>query len=208
MLKRSVVIKPKRLKPIKWDYEIIILFTLFFCGVILGVFLVKSCDNDIRKLLTEILKNYISEKSDCSFLACFSGILFFMLFFVFSGFIFGLCAVGTPLIWLLPVIFGGISGCYVSLMLINYGIKGLFYCILVDLVVYAITTATLVKCCCESTRLSVDLFSCIAGKGNIKSNCMFNEYVLNYLVLCIPIIIGALISTFLFKVFQSLFIFA
>ena len=208
MFKKGVVIKANKIKPLKLDYETIILFSLFLCGVILGVFLIKNCDDEIKGALSTLLSNYISAKSECGFFACFSGILIFLLLFLFATFIFGLCAVGTPLVWLVPIVFGIICSGFVSLMLVNYGLKGILYCIMVDLLPYAITTATLVKCCCESTKISVNLFCCISGDNISGRKNLFLDYVLNYLILCIPIVIGALISGFLFKILQGLFIFA
>ena len=207
MFKKGVVIKAKRIKPINFDFETIILFSLFLCGVILGAFLIKNCEGEIKNALCMVIKNYISAKCDCGFIACFSGFVVFLLIFILIAFLFGLCAVGTPLVWLVPIAFGIICSGYVSLMLMNYGLKGLLYCIMVDLLPYAITTATLVKCCCESTKISVNLFSCIAGDSVLKGKNLFKEYIISYSILCIPVIIGALISTFCFKIFQGLFIF-
>lgn len=207
MFKKGVVIKAKRIKPLNLDCETVILFSLFLCGVILGAFLIKNCDDDIKNALCTLLKNLFSAKTECGFLGCFSGTVVFLLLFIILAFLFGLCAVGTPLIWLLPIAFGTVCSCYVSLMLVNFGLKGLLYCVMVDLLPYAITTATLVKCCCESTRLSVDLLACISGKNLLKNRSFFKDFVLDYLILCIPVVIGALISAFCFKIFQGLFIF-
>lgn len=208
MFKNSVVFKSKNFKKLNWDYETIILFTLFLCGVILGVFLLKNSTNEFRDFINSCLRNYISTKNQSNFFMCFSGVAVFLLVFVIIDFIFGLCAMGTPLVWIVPVCFGAISGCCFSGMFINYGLKGLLYCFLVDLPCYAITAATLVKCCCESTKMSVGLFSCIGGNSNFTSFCSFKDYLLNYLILCIPILLGALLSTVCFKIFSSLFIFA
>lgn len=208
MFKNTLVVKPKRIKPIKWDCQTIILFTLFLCGVILGVFIIKNSADDIKNALSTFISNFISAKSENSFFSCFSSVLVFIIIFITVSFLFGMCAIGTPFVWSVPVFFGVICSSYISLMLINYGIKGLFYCILVDLLPYAITTATIVKCCCESTKLSVNLFSCIAGDNAFRGKNLFKEYAINYLILCIPVIVGALISAFCFKIFQGLFIFA
>ncbi len=206
-MKKSVVIKAKRIKPLKWDYQTVVLFTLFLCGVILGVLIIKNGSEELKDLLNNCMRNYISTKNKSGFLMCFSGIVAVLLLFVFLDFLLGLCAVGTPLVWTIPIIFGIVCGCCVSCMLNIYGLKGLLYCILVDLLCYAITAATLIKCCCESTKMSVDLFMSIVG-NNYKTNCLFKEYSINYLVLCIPIIIAALLNTACFKIFAGLFIFA
>lgn len=206
-MKKSVVIKAKRIKPLKWDYEIIILFTLFLCGIIFGVFIIKNGSEELKDFLGSCLSNYISAKNKNGFFMCFSGIFAVLLVFVFFDFLFGLCAVGTPLVWIVPILFGVICGGCVSCMFNIYGLKGLLYCILVDIPCYAITAATLIKCCYESTKMSVDLFTSIVG-NNYKTNCFFKEYAINYLILCIPIVIAAIISTVCFKIFAGLFIFA
>lgn len=208
MFKRTVVLKPKKLKGSKLDCEAIILFTLFLCGIIIGVFVIKNCNDDIKNAFCTLLRNYISAKSDCGFLSCFSGTLVFLVIFVVAVFLLGMCAVGTPLVWCVPVIFGLICSGYVSLMLISYGIKGILYFVLVDLLPYAITTAVLVRCCCESTGLSVNLFTCIAGDNSFRGRNAFKEYAFSYLILCVPVIMGALISAVCFKIFEGLFIFA
>lgn len=207
MFKKSVVIKAKRIKPLKWDYETIILFTLFLCGVILGVLIIKNGSDELNNFIGSCISNYISAKNTCGYLMCFSGLLAVLLLFLFLDFLFGLCAVGTPMVWSVPIFFGITCGCCVSSMFNIYGLKGLLYCVLVDLICYAITAATLIKCCCESTRMSVELFTSIVG-NNYKTNCLFKEYAINYLILCVPIIIAALISTVCFKIFAGLFIFA
>lgn len=207
MFKKGVVLKTNRIKYSNFDCRTIILFSLFLCGFIIGIFFIKNCDNEIKDALGTLLNNYISAKCDCGFLSCFSGSLIFLILFIIVAFLLGLCAVGTPLVCLIPIIFGLICSCYVSLMLINYSFKGLLYCVMVDLLPYAITTATLMKCCCESTKISVNLFGCIAGDSVLRGKNLFKEYVLNYLVLCVPVIIGALISTFCFKIFRGLFVF-
>lgn len=207
MFKKSVVIKTKRIKPLKWDYQTIVMFTLFLCGIILGIFIIKNGSEEFRAFLNNCLSNYISTKSSSGFIVCFSGLAALLLFFVFVDFLFGLCAVGTPMVWGVPLLFGVVVGCSVSCMFADYGLKGLLYCILVDLSCYSVTAATLIKCCCESTKMSVELLSCIIGTGCCKSSASFKDYAINYLILCIPVAIGVLISTICFKIFAGLFIF-
>lgn len=207
MFKKGVVIKAKRINLLNIDCETVILFSLFLCGVIIGAFLIKNCDDEIKNALSALLRSFFSAKAENGFITCFSGTLVFLLVFIFTAFLFGLCAVGTPLVWLVPMAFGGICSCYVALMLVNFGLKGLLFCIMVDLLPYAITAATLVRCCCESMRISVGLFTCLWGNSALKGRNLFKDYALNYLILCIPVVVGALISCFCFRIFQGLFIF-
>ena len=205
MLKRSVVIKPRSIKPLNWDYKTIVAFTLFLCGVIIGAFIIKNSSQEYKDLICSWLSNYISTKGQGSFIMCFCGTALPLLVFVFVVFLLGLCATGVPLILLVPFLYGCTCGGYLSAMLLCFGIKGLIYCVLVDFLCYAITAATLFKCCCLSFNMAIDLFGCIMG--NFKKMCPFNTYAIDYIVLCVPVLIGVLIHTICFTIFAELFFF-
>ncbi len=206
-MKTSFVINHKNFKKIKPDYFTIILATLFLCGVIIGVFFIKNCDDDLKNTFCIFLNNYLSTKSNSSFIAIFSGVLVLFLSFIILEFIFGLSAVGSPFVVLILLLFGVFTGASASCIILNWGLKGIFYLLLVNLPCYTITAAILVKCCCLSIRISSILLNCLLCKDTIKRNfCNFKEYVLNYLILALPVIAGALVSGIFFKIYCSLFI--
>ncbi len=206
-MKRSFVLKNKNIKRLKLDYITVILSTIFFCGIIIGVTLIKNCDDDFKNTLFNFLNNFLSTKSQGSFLSVFSGLLVILLLFVFFEFIFGLSAVGTPLILIFLVLFGAFFGAETACIILNWGLKGIFYFLLVNLPCYTITAAILIKCCCVSVNMSFVLLNCLLCKDSIKRNVYdFKEYILNYLILILPIVIGVLISTIFFKVFCTLFV--
>ena len=210
MFKRSVVLKANKIKSVPGispDYKTIIFFTLFICGLIIGVSLIKKGNSDFTEFFSKLLRNNITAKIDSSWLRCFCGEFVWLFLLVFVDFICGLCGVGLPLIWLVPICFGCVSGLVLSLFYVNYGLTGLGYCSLINVPCYAITAATLVKCCCESTKVSNEIFLFILGgrkNDNIKES-LLKDYIINYLLLCIPIVIAALISTGSLKLFSGLF---
>lgn len=207
MLKRSVVIKAGRLKPIKIDYKTVVLFTLFICGVIIGVSVVKSGGDEWNLFSKKILTNYLSAKSNGNILKCFSSTFVMMISVAFISFLTGLCAVGVPFIGFVPLLFGGFCGVAVSTFVVNFGIQGLVYCTIINIPCYAITAASIIKCSCESLKMSLELFGAISdsGFGDCKRKGYLKEYTVNYLVLCIPIAIGSLASAIGFEVFSGLF---
>lgn len=207
MLKRSVVIKAGRFKPIKVDYKTVVFFTLFICGVIIGVSIVKNSGDEWKLFSEKLLSNYFSAKNNGNILTCFSSTFVMMIFIVFVSFIIGLCAVGVPFISIVPILFGGICGSVVSTFTVNYGVQGLVYCTIINIPCYAITTASIIKCSCESLKMSLELFGAISDSGfsEGKRKGYLKEYTVNYLVLCIPIAIGSLISAIAFEVFSGLF---
>lgn len=209
MLKTSFVLNNKSFKRIKFDYNIVIHSTIFLCGVIIGVLFIKNCDDELKNVFFNLLDNYISTKSNSGFIGIFSFELVLLLVFVMFEFIFGLSAVGSPFVVLILAFFGVFSGAGASCIILNWGLKGVFYLLLVILPCYTITAAILVKCCCLSIRTSLILLNSILQKDIIKRNfCDFKEYVLNYLILIVPILIGVIISTILFKIFCTFLIVA
>ena len=208
MLKNNIIIKTNRIKLNKFDYKTVFLFCLFLCGIIIGICVIKNCGDDVRNIIYKYLENYLSVKNQNSFFECFLGCYSILSVYVFANFLFGLCAVGTPLVCIIPIVFGFFCGSGVSCFFLKFGLKGLCYCGLVLVPCYAITAATIIMCCCESSVMSIQLFNCIKDGRFNKINLSFNDFLLKHLILCIPIAIGALISTIGFRLFSSLFIFA
>lgn len=206
-LKTNFVISNKNFKKIKPDYLTIVLSTIFLCSVIIGVLIIKNADNDLKNTFYNFLNNYISTKNQGSFLSIFSGLFIFLILFVILEFIFGLSAVGTPFVSIVLISFGIFCGGEAACIIWGLGLKGVIYFIFVNLPCYAITAAIIVKCCCLSINMSLVLLNCILYKDTIKRNtCNLKEYFLNYMILLLPVIFGALISTIFFKLFSSLFI--
>ena len=209
MFKRSVVINAKRIKPIKLDYPTVILFSVLICGIIIGVSISKKIIYSQNDFLTVLINNYISMIKDCTFFECFVSIFLVIFSVAFIVFLIGFCAVGTPLAWLIPALYGCFCSSVITCLLIKYGIQGIGYCLLINIPCYAITAATIIKCCCESSRLSIELLSVLTGaasreKGKYK---LLQEYIINYMILCIPLICAALLKTVSFKLFSGFFSF-
>ncbi len=206
-MKNSYVLKARRLKLLKLDYLTIILFTVLVCGVFLGISIMKNADEAFKNMLFNFFDNYLSAKSHSGILIVFSGVFVILALFVLFDFLFGLCAIGTPLIFFLLLLFGGFCGFCGSCVILNWGLKGLFYFLLVNLPCNAITAAILVKCCCESINMSVVLFSCILSRDRFSKNqCEFKEYVVKYLIFLIPVAIAGLLSALFFRIYCSLFV--
>ena len=207
MLKKSVVIKRKKLNISNFDFKNLIFFSLFFSGVIIGVLTTKSKDLMLNSLLTEFFNNYIVERTNEGLLGCFFESFLLFSFTPFLTFIFGLSAVGFPIIIATPAIMGALTGMATGFLFFNYSLQGLCYSALIIVPAVSIVVATLIKCCSEAIIMSMDIITCIGGyQNNLKQNIM-KEYCLRFLVLFIPIIISALLNVFSFKIFGNLFSF-
>lgn len=207
MFKKSVVIRAKRFKPLNLDYKSIVFFTLVICGVIIGISLIKNGDGEFNQVLSNLIDSINRTKYSNSFLSCVFyvfGWLFLLVLLIFFG---GLSGFGLPFISLVNVVFGVICGAFCGAYYVNYGIQGVGFFSLVYLPCYAITAATLIKCCCESFKMSFELFAFLSGnKANqSKNKKLLKDYILNYLILSLPIIIASVLNVAGFKVFVGLF---
>ena len=207
MFKKTVVLNTTRLKPIgkfTFDYKSVLFFTLFLCGLIVGVTFINKGDEALVEFFTKILKNRITAENNNNFLTCFCGDVLPLMLLQLFCYIWGLCAFGIPFIWLAPLVFGLMCGMTIGLYLVNYGIMGLGYCALVKIPAYAITAATLIKCCCESTICSDNIFV-YALKGERSENTILKDYTLKYILLCIPLVLAAVLSAGCDKLFSGFF---
>ena len=85
-MKKSVVIKAKRMRPINnfvIDYKALLFLVVFICGLILGITILRESDNDITSLINNIIKNNYMAMKTCSFMNAFSGIIL-LLFLLLS----------------------------------------------------------------------------------------------------------------------------
>ena len=212
MFKRSVVIKANRFKPIgkfSLDYKTVIYFTLFLCGVIIGVLLIKHADSDLNNFLSRLLVNNFNAKKSNGFLKNFCFVFFCLAILFFFNYLCSLSAVGFPFIWSILICYGAVCGIIISEFFISFGLKGIGFCLLVNIPYYAITAATLVCCCCESTKICNNIFFFLFGNTAIEKgkNHILKEFSIKYIIMCIPLAIAALISTCCFKLFSGFFTF-
>ncbi len=213
MLKKSFIIRTKSIRPpmkFTFDYKLIIYFTLFLSGVIIGVLLIKNAGCDFNNFFSKLLVNHVNAKKNNSFLTdfCFTLLCFILVFFL--NYLCSLSAVGFPFIWLILMGFGVVCGAVISEFFISFGLKGLGFCLLVNIPCYAITAATLICCCCESTKICNNIFCFLFGNSRYDPDktCFLKEYTLKYIIMCLPMCIGALASTVCFKMFSGFFVFS
>lgn len=207
MLKKSVVIKRKRMNLPKINFKNLIFFSLFFSGVIIGVLTTKSKESILNTFLTDFFYDYIKELKNEGFFGCFIESLLLFSFTPFLTFIFGLSAVGLPIIIATPAIIGALTGMATGFLFSNFSLQGLCYSALIILPAVSIVVATLIKCCSEAIIMSMDIITCIGGYQNKLKQNILKEYCFRFLVLFIPIIISALLNVFSFKIFGGLFSF-
>ncbi len=207
MLKKNVVLNARKLKKInmvKVDCKTLVFFTIAICGVIIGVFTTKNISNDWNSVFSQVLNFFCLSKTDSSLLSIFFK-LFLPVFIIYTLiYIIGTCAMGVPFLCICIFSIGWFLGLIISHYCVEYGFMGICYCGLVYLPVYAIATASVIKCCCNCFNISSEIFYyLIMGKGESKN--LFKDYTIRHTFFVVPIAIGAMIGTISFKMFSDLF---
>lgn len=208
-MKKSVVIKAKRIKPLKKaqiDYKPVLFLILFLCGIIIGVTILKKSDETTCNIIFTLIKRSLFTLKDCSLIKVFSGVFINLFLILFCVFIFGLCCLGAPFIWSIPVFWGLFSGIVVSAFYLLFGFRGIGYFALINLPCYAITAATLIRGCCIGTEMCNEIFlNLLSGECKDNNKNAIKTYSVNFLVLLIILSISALIKAGSCTIFDKLF---
>ena len=207
MFKKSVVIRAKGIKPIKLDYKALLFFSLMICGIIIGVSLIKNGDSEFKGLVKSLIDSINNTKSNNLLFSCVLFVIGWLLVPLIVAFFSGLSGLGLPFLALLNVLYGMFCGLFCGIYYVCFGLQGIGFFSLVNLPCYAITAATLIKCCCESLKMSFNVFSFLSGNciSQSKNKNMLKEYILTYLILCLPVVAGSFLNVISFKIFGDLF---
>ena len=116
---------------LKKNRRMLLMMLLFAAGMIFGAASVKKADGYLSGAFSNMFSVYISSKGTQSLGVNFINSLAVNAAFMLAVFVFGLCAVGLPLICVLPVIRGVGIGMLSGYLYSNFALRGLGYCALV-----------------------------------------------------------------------------
>lgn len=116
---------------LKKNRRIIIMMLLFAVGMIIGAVSLKKADGYLSGAFSDMFSVYIKSKGSQSLGINFINSLAVNAAFMLAVFVFGLCAVGLPLICILPVMRGVGIGMLSGYLYSNFALRGLGYCVLV-----------------------------------------------------------------------------
>ncbi len=209
-MKKAVIIKTPKIKiykNIKFDYKTLIFFTFTLCGLIIGAFIAKEMDSELFNLIKGYLINNFEIRTQNSVFTVFCSIFCVTLIIILCNYILGLCAVGQFFSIITPFLFGIYCGFLSTIYFLINNLNGILYVASINLPFYAITAASLIKCCCESYNTSIEIFK-FAQSGKTTNKPILKEYTLKFSIFLIPVCIGAFISALLFKWLNHLFTFS
>ena len=191
---------------LKKNRRILIMMLLFAAGMIIGAVSLKRADSYLSGAFSDMFSVYIRSKGSQSLGMNFINSLALNAAFMLAAFVFGLCAVGLPLICILPIIRGVGIGMLSGYLYSNFALRGLGYCVLVIYPGLIPAIALLLACSAginSSYEMLLSLSSVKAqrGEGSIKIYCM------RFLIICILIVLAAVTDAAASRLFCRLFSF-
>lgn len=192
---------------LKKNRRILIMMLLFAAGMIIGAVSLKRADSYLSGAFSDMFSVYIRSKGSQSLGMNFINSLALNAAFMLAAFVFGLCAVGLPLICILPIIRGVGIGMLSGYLYSNFALRGLGYCVLVIYPGLIPAIFALLLACSAGINSSYEMLLSLSsvkaqrGEGSIKIYCM------RFLIICILIILAAVIDAAASRLFCRLFSF-
>ena len=192
---------------LKKNRRILIMMLLFAAGMIIGAVSLKRADSYLSGAFSDMFSVYIRSKGSQSLGMNFINSLAVNAAFMLAVFVFGLCAVGLPLICILPIIRGVGIGMQSGYLYSNFALRGLGYCVLVIYPGLIPSIFALLLACSAGINSSYEMLLSLSsakaqrGEGSIKIYCM------RFLIICILIVLAAVTDAAASRLFCRLFSF-
>ncbi len=194
-----------KLNNINWLQYLLV--GLFLIGLVFGSITVKNSDNFIIAKINEFYINYLNSKNNLDWFSLFLNTLLLTSTAIIISFFTGLCAIGIPIIAVLPFLSGSLIGVVSGYIYETYLLKGLGYCGIIIFPTAAIAVGAIIMSCKESIDMSKNMLTLLV-RGRGQGNQSFKNYCIKFLVFVIIVIIAALVQTVLTKLFIGLFDFS
>ena len=206
-MKKRGIVYTGRINLPKINYRLLIIFTLFLCGLIIGVECVKYGSEPLVTSVKEIFDSSRAEKAQLGYLTLIIKSFLPFLFYLIAAFVMGVCAAGVPFILMLPLFRGCMTGITGALMYSSYGVTGLGYCALIVYPGTALAVSTLIFALSESMRMSSGIFALITDRKSAYAGYPLKMYCGRYGIFTAAALLAAVIDAVLFKAFESFFVF-
>lgn len=197
-----------RLKMIlREEWKMVTLISIFLSGMIIGAIAAKHTDNAINAKLITMFSDFTMLRSTQSIFQTFVNSFIVSFIYLSIVFAFGLCAVGIPIISIIPLCRGIGIGMIAGYLYSTYSLSGAGYCMVILFPSAIISTAALLFGCNESFVMSYEIFNVMSGKIPNQYGNIFKRYSLRYFILLAIITVSAVIDTVMTVIFAGNFSF-
>lgn len=187
-------------------WKLILLTAFFTAGMAFGAVLVKSsADHEWLEHLLDLLREYSLLRSTQSLFTTMCNSMLANLLYLVIAFAAGLCAVGLPLLMLLPFIRGLGLGAVFGYLYSVQALAGVGYCLLILLPGAILSTATLLIGCREGITMSFDVFTVMNGKKMPDHYHSLRLYCVRFGILLVLLLCASLADALFAKAFSGFF---
>lgn len=176
------------------NQKLIMLTSLFICGLLAGALTVKKTDTALGESLKVLVENYAAARIGQSVLHNFLSVFGSECVFLLLAMLFGVCVVGEPILWLLPFIKGLGIGVISGYLYQTFTLQGLTYFSAFVLPSSVIASAALLLGCKESILTVRDLSRVLFKGESHGSTELLKLYTLRYAVLFGSLLFSAALS--------------
>lgn len=189
---------------LKENLTFILLLLLVVISILIGVLSVGT--DSVNAATVEIFGEYVSERTDKSFLKAFLSSLITALKIPLISFLCGTSVLGLVISPLALSMTAFWYGCLAGYVYFTYGLSGivfnLFVLILPTLILLFSLLLSARECVAFSKLIAI---MCIRDTRPINLYMHFRNFCLKHIVMLIPIIVSSLLDTALFNLFEKYF---
>lgn len=205
MKRRKKIIRTHRRTGLvlKSNQRLMLLLLFYVTGSFIGAVAVKGIDGEMLVHIKELAESFVQQRNTQSILQNFlSSVLTDTVYTIIAA-VFGLCLIGEPILWLIPLARGLGIGFISGYFLKTYTLSGFMYCLSILFVPSMLSVAATVFMCREAIITSKDLFRSTGGSAAVKKSDFYKLYALRFILLYAIMILAALVSAALTYAFSG-----
>lgn len=177
---------------VKNNRRLIFLTVIFICGLLLGSTAIKNKDAALTEELKSLIENFCRVRSQSSLAVNFFSIFGTECIFLIPAMLFGVCSVGEPFLWLLPLGKGMGLGMIAAYLYSEHSLNGMLYFAAILLPPSVFSAAALLLGCKESILMTHDINRVLLGKREKTGDAgFFKLYILRYIVLLASVLLAS-----------------
>lgn len=165
MKKKRLRIKGFNRRILKSNQTLTLLCTLLLTGMFLGAVCVKHADETMLEKIKLLTGTYISSGVSRSILDNFLSYISADTVFIILSVFFGLCVIGEPILWTLPMIRGLGLGLITGFVYKTYSVQGVLYSTVLIIIPAVISSLAMAVSCKESILSSREIKSALKEDG-------------------------------------------
>lgn len=204
MKKKSMRIKRFNGKILKSNQTLTVLCVLLLTGMLLGAVCVKHADEAVLEKIKTLTGAYFVTGNENSIIKNFLSYISADTQFIILSVLFGLCVIGEPILWLLPVIRGLGLGIITGYIYKTFNVQGVIYSTVLIVIPAVISSLAMAVSCKESILSSRDIRSTLKQDSKQFNYREFIKlFAVRNLILYVFVVLSGIIGCILTYFFSS-----